>query len=139
MTGLLINIHSWRGWTQDADVDVAVDHKAVIKIMKSKHPPTTDRVKLLIRKLSPLPFTLYYVKGKDLSLADFLSHIPSDKSDPNVVLPITFVDLNLQENFSEQLNGSHAPAPNKKVRVYQQYMELTRQWTHTKSRNINHK
>ena len=63
MTGLLINIHSWRGWTQDADVDVAVDHKAVVQIMKSKHSPTTDRVKLLIRKLSPLPFTLYYVKG----------------------------------------------------------------------------
>ena len=83
MTGLLINIHSWRGWTQDADIDVAVDHKAVVQIMKSKHPPTTDRVKLLIRKLSPLPFTLYYVKGKDLILADFLSRIPSDKSDPN--------------------------------------------------------
>ena len=34
MTGLLMNIHSWRGWTQDAEVDVAVDHKAVVQIMK---------------------------------------------------------------------------------------------------------
>ena len=104
MTGLLINIHSWCRWTQDADVDVAVDHKAVVQIMKSKHPSTTDRVRLLIRKLSPPPFTLYYIKGKDLTLADFLSCICSDKSDPNEVLPISFVDLNLQEKFSEQLN-----------------------------------
>ena len=58
----------------------------------------------MIRKLSPLPFTLYYVKDKDLILADFLSHIPSDNSDSNEVLPISFVDLSLQENFSEQLN-----------------------------------
>ena len=103
MTGLLMNIHSWRGWTQDADIDVAVDHKAVVQIMKSKHPPTTDRVKLLIRKLSPLPFTLYYVRGKDLILADFLSRIPSDDSDPNEVLPISFVDLHLKDDPNEYL------------------------------------
>ena len=34
---------------------------------------------------------------------DFLSRIRSDKSDPHEVLPISFVDLNLQEKFSEQL------------------------------------
>ena len=66
--------------------------------MKSKNPPPSDCVKLLIRKLSPLPFTLYYVCGKDLILADFLSRIPSDESDPNEVLPISFVDLSLRED-----------------------------------------
>ena len=36
MTGLLMNIHSWRGWTQGAEVDVAMDHKAMVQILKSK-------------------------------------------------------------------------------------------------------
>ena len=48
MTGLLMNIHAWRGWTQDAEIDVAVDHKAVVQIMKSKDNLVTDRVKTLI-------------------------------------------------------------------------------------------
>ena len=39
------------------------------------------------------PFNLYYVKGKDLILADFLSRIRSDRSDPNEVIPISFVDM----------------------------------------------
>ena len=96
MTSLLMNIHAWRGWTQDAEIDVAVDHKAVVQIMKSKDDPVTDRVKTLIRKLSPLPFNLYYVKGKDLILTDFLSRIRSDDSNPEEVLPISFVDMSME-------------------------------------------
>ena len=96
MTGLLMNIHAWRGWTQDAEIDVAVDHKAVVQIMKSKDDPVTDRVKTLIRKLSPLPFNLYYVKGKDLVLTDFLSRIRSDNTNPEEVLPISFVDMSME-------------------------------------------
>ena len=96
MTGLLMNIHAWRGWTQDAKIDVAVDHKAVVQIMKSKDDPVTDRVKTLIQKLSPLPFNLYYVKGKDLILTDFLRRIRSDDSNPEKVLPISFVDMSME-------------------------------------------
>ena len=103
MTGLLMNIHTWRSWTQDADVDVAVDHKAVVQILKSKNPPATDRVKALIRKLSPLPFNLYYVKGKDLLLADFLSRIKSDTTDPDEVIPISFVDLSMDDTRVQEL------------------------------------
>ena len=51
----------------------------------------------MIRKLGPLPFNLYYVKGKNLVLTDFLSRIKSDDSDPNEVLPISFVDMQMAE------------------------------------------
>ena len=95
MTGLLMNIHAWHGWTQGAEVDVAVDHKAVVQILKSKELPATGHIGLLIRKLGPLPFNLYYVKGKDLILTDFLSWIKSDDSDPSKVLPISFVDMQM--------------------------------------------
>ena len=93
MTGMLINLHTWHGFTDKAEIDVAVDHKAVVQIMKAKHPPVTTRVETLLEKMLAAPFNLYYVKGKDLILADFLSHIHSDRSDPNEVIPISFVDM----------------------------------------------
>ena len=70
MTGMLINLHTWR-----AEIDVAVDHKVVVQIMKAKHPPVSPRVEVLLEKMLSDPFNLYYVKGKDLILADFLSRI----------------------------------------------------------------
>ena len=93
MTGMLINLHTWRGFTDKAEIDVAVDHKAVVQIMKAKHPPVSPRVEVLLEKMLSDPFNLYYVKGKDLILVDFLSRIRSDCSDPNEVIPISFVDM----------------------------------------------
>ena len=72
---------------------MAVDHKVVVQIMKAKHPPVSPRVEVLLEKMLADPFNLYYVKGKDLILADFLSRIRSDRSDPNEVIPISFVDM----------------------------------------------
>ena len=83
MTGMLINLYTWRGFTDKAEIDVAVDHKAVVQIMKAKHPPVSPRVEVLLEKMLSGPFNLYYVKGKDLILADFLTRIRSDCSDPN--------------------------------------------------------
>ena len=93
MTGMLINLHTWRGFTDKAEIDMALDHKAVVQIMKAKHPPVSPRVEVLLEKMLSDPFNLYYVKGKDLILADFLSRIRSDRSDPNEVIPISFVDM----------------------------------------------
>ena len=60
--------------------------------MKAKHPPHTDRVSVLLGKLLDKPFDLYYVKGKDLILADFLRRIKTDRSDPGEVIPISFIN-----------------------------------------------
>ena len=56
MTGLLMNIHAWHRWIQGAKVDVTVDHKAVVQILKSKELPATGHIRLLIRKLGPSAF-----------------------------------------------------------------------------------
>ena len=92
MTGMLINLHSWRNYIHGIKIHVAVDHKAMVQIMKAKHPPHTDWVSVLLGKLLDKPFDLYYVKGKDLILADFLSRIKTDKSDPGEVIPISFIN-----------------------------------------------
>ena len=92
MTGMLINLHSWHNYIHGIEIDVAVDHKAVVQIMKAKHPPHTDWVSVLLGKLLDKPFDLYYVKGKDLILADCLSRIKTDRSDPSEVIPISFIN-----------------------------------------------
>ena len=38
MTGMLINLHSWRNYIHGIEIDVAVDNKAVVQIMKASLP-----------------------------------------------------------------------------------------------------
>ena len=64
MTGMLINLHSWRNYIHGIKINVAVDHKAMVQIMKAKHPPHTSQVSVLLGKLLDKPFDLYYVKGR---------------------------------------------------------------------------
>ena len=58
MFGLLINILSWKNHLYKIEFDVAVDHKAVVQIMKGKHPPATNHIGGLIGKLLDIPFNL---------------------------------------------------------------------------------
>ena len=69
------------------DFDVVVDHLAITHIMKSKMEPATTRMKRLLEVLSSYSFNLYYIKGKDMVLSDYLSGQMGDKSDPHKVIP----------------------------------------------------
>ena len=74
--------------------------------MKGKNPPATNRIGALISKLLDIPFNLYYVKGKDLILTDFLSRIRADRSEPSELIPISFMDMT-RCNFPESYNLSY--------------------------------
>ena len=50
--------------------------------MRSKAEPATTRIKRLLELLSPYSFNLYYIKGKDMVLSDFLSRQKTDDSNP---------------------------------------------------------
>ena len=73
MTGLLVNMENWKFDLGRKDFDAAVDHRAIPYIMKSKELPTTDRIIRILQRLGRFNFHLYYVKGKDMILCDFLS------------------------------------------------------------------
>ena len=73
MCGLAINIASFAHLLKRVDFDAVVNHLAITHIMKSKMQPTTNRTKRLLEVLSSYSFNLYYIKGKDLILNDFLS------------------------------------------------------------------
>ena len=83
MCGLAINITSFAHLLKRGDFDAIVDHLAIMDIMKSKREPTTNIIKRLLELLSSYTFNLYYMKGKDMVLRDFLSRQLVDDSDPN--------------------------------------------------------
>ena len=90
MCGLAMNIATFSHLLKKVDFDAIVDHLAIIHIMRSKAEPATTRIKRLLELLSPYSFNLYYIKGKDMVLSDFLSRQKSDNSNPHELIPILF-------------------------------------------------
>ena len=90
MCVLAINIASFAHLLKKVDFDAIVDHFALVHIQKSKTEPATPRIKRLLEILSAYSFNLYYMKGKDMILSDFLSRQEIDKSDLHEIIPISF-------------------------------------------------
>ena len=90
MTGMAVNIHLWRHLLHRIEFDCAMDHRAIPYIMKAKSHPATTRIMRLLEILSGYAFNLYFVKGKEMKICDFLSRIDVDKGDPGEVIPISF-------------------------------------------------
>ena len=51
------------------------------------------RIGRILDKIFEYTFCLYYVKGKDLILADYFSRVPADRRKVDEVIPISFVNL----------------------------------------------
>ena len=90
MCRLAMNIATFLHLLKKVDFDAVVDHLAITHIMRSKAEPATTRIKRLIELLSPYSFNLYYIKGKDMVLSDFLSRQKTDNSNPHEIIPISF-------------------------------------------------
>ena len=52
--------------------------------------PATNRIKRLLEILSSYSLNLYYIKGKDMILSDFLSRQIKDDSSLHEIIPISF-------------------------------------------------
>ena len=83
MCGVAINIASFAYLLKRVDFNVIVDHLAIMHTMKCKMEPATNRIKKLLEVFSAYSFNLYYIKGKDMVLSDFLSSQQGDDSDPH--------------------------------------------------------
>ena len=90
MCGLAINITSFTHLLKKVDFDAIVDHLAITHIMRSKVEPATTRIMRLLELLNSYSFKLYYIKGKDMVLSDFLSRPKTDDSNPHEIIPISF-------------------------------------------------
>ena len=71
MHGLAIIGTSFAHLLKRVDFDAIADHLALMHIIKSNAELTTTRIKRLLER--SYSFNLYYIKGKDMILSDFLS------------------------------------------------------------------
>ena len=100
LCGLAINIASFSHLLKRIDFDAIVDHLALMHIIKSKAEPMTARIKRLFELISSNLFNLYYMKGKDIILSDFLLRQTHDDSNPHDNIPISFnIHNTLHENY----------------------------------------
>ena len=100
MCRLAINIASFAHLLRKVDFDAVVDHLAILQIMRSKVEPATNRIKRLLEVLSAYSFNLYYIKGKDMILSDFLSRQDLGDENTKEIIPISFnMKLVLQDKY----------------------------------------
>ena len=105
MTGLLVNISLWKNLLKHRAFDAAVDHAAVAQIMKAKTEPATTRIMRLLDRLSAYSFNLYYVKGRDMILSDYLSRHRQKDLDPSELIPISFCCLKTYRSIIDDRIG----------------------------------
>ena len=105
MTGLLVNMNLWKNLLKHREFDAAVDHVTVAQIMKAKTEPATTRIMRLLDRLSAYSFNLYYVKGRDMILSDYLSRHRQKDLDPGELIPISFCCLKVYRGFIDDRVG----------------------------------
>ena len=108
MCSLAINIASFAHLLKRVDFDAMVNHLMITHIMKSKMEPATNRIKRLLEVLSSYSFNLYYIKGKDMILSDFLSRQIEDNSNLHEIIPISFnIWEILQESYHTMIMDTY--------------------------------
>ena len=106
LCGIAINIASFSCLLKRVDFGAIVHHFAIVHhlslthIIKSKAKPATVRIKRLLELIRSYSFNLYYIKGKDMMLSNFLSRQNNNDSNPHKIIPISFnMHRVLQEKY----------------------------------------
>ena len=73
--------------------------------MKAKTEPATTRIMRLLDRFSAYSFNLYYVKGRDMILSDYLSRHRQKDLDPSELIPISFCCLKVYRSFIDDRIG----------------------------------
>ena len=120
MCSLAINIDSLAHLLKRVVFDAVVDHLVITHIMKSKMEPATNRIKRLLEVLSFYSFNLYYIKGKDMILSDFLSRQIEDDSNlhlnhPYILQHMGNIARKLPQHSSRHLQGTNKSSSKSQV------------------------
>ena len=73
---LAINIHRFKSLLRKTEFTVIIDHSALLYILNTKREPPTSKPKKLIEVLSQYSFKVKFLRGKDMTISDFLSRHP---------------------------------------------------------------
>ena len=89
--GLVINIYAFRQLLSHVYFECFCDHSAITYILSSKKKIATRRIQKLIEQLMQFNFSIYYLPGSKMNIADMLSRLAGkDLDPPDKVIPISF-------------------------------------------------
>ena len=89
--GVAVNICIFKHILRNTDFTVIIDHSALLYILNAKREPPMLRLKKLLQVLSQYSFKMKFLRGKDMTVSDFLSgHPVQDLASPNEIIPISF-------------------------------------------------
>ena len=89
--GLVINIYAFRQLLSHVYYECFCDHSAITYILSSKKKIATRRIQKLIEQLMQFNFSIYYLPGSKMHIADMLSRLAGkDLDPPDKVIPISF-------------------------------------------------
>ena len=98
LTGVMMaNVAAFKHLLRNANFHVYCDHSALVHILKAKRELPTLKLKKLMENLSEYKFGIYFLKGKEMHISDFLSRHPDDEDSPNEIIPIAFMLRELEE------------------------------------------
>ena len=118
MCRLVISIASFAHLLRKVDFDAVVDDLTITQIMRTKVELATNRIKRLLEVLSTYSFNLYYIKGKDMILSDFLPRQDPGDEDTKEIIPISFNMKSVSQDKYYNVNENE-----------EKYMVLTRSQT----------
>ena len=72
---------------------------AVTQILKAKTETASNGIMRLLDQLSAYSFNLYYLKGKEMILADYLSRNRNEDEDPADLIPVSICKIRDIEEF----------------------------------------
>ena len=89
--GLVINIYAFRQLLTNVYFEVFCDHSAIALILNGKKKLPTCRIQRLIEHLLPFNFTVQYLPGEKMHIADILSRLAGKDLEPSdQLIPISF-------------------------------------------------
>ena len=89
--GLVINIYAFRQLLTNVYFEVFCDHSAIAQILNGKKKLPTRRIQRLIEHLLPFNFTVQYLPGEKMHIADILSRLAGKDLEPSdQLIPISF-------------------------------------------------
>ena len=91
-------MHSFKHILRNTEFTVIIDHSALLYILNAKRETPTLRLKKHIEVLSQYLFKVKFLRGKDMTISDFLSRHPDqDLASANEIIPISFQSKELLE------------------------------------------
>ena len=89
--GLVLNIYAFRQLLTNVYFEFFCDHSAIVQILNGKQKLPTRRIQRLIEHLLPFNFSVQYLPGEKMHIADILSRLAGKDLEPSdQLIPISF-------------------------------------------------